>query len=263
MSEAQEKAIQLVDSVKRRAVNAIEKVWEAYYDPKDGLKLRDEQVAVANARISSYIYGLAQFTQDNCPRKHRPHEVFAAMCLYAEAKLKENHNVHNLKEALPCWATYKTNILSGMRAGLDPNNYKTEWEFRKAGMETRFSLLDATEAVTEQARSNSGTVSREDAKGLEQGDEVAKLPTKLRIEPTRKFFRATSIANSLKLLLAQLVVEADYVKAGYEEEAEAILREAREKLALLVDKRKIKDPATKLAIESEVVAERTGKRRVA
>jgi hypothetical protein len=258
MSDSQRRAIELVDIAKRRAVSTIEKVWEAYHDPKDGLKLREEQAAVAGAKVSSHIFRLAQFAQDNCPRRYRPYEVFAAMCSYAEGTLKASHNVENLKNALPCWATYKTNILNGMQAGLDANEYKTEWEFRKATMETKFSLIDTKEAVAQ----------RQFAKGPEDArigaaDEVTKLPTRLRIEPARKFFRATSIANSLKLLLAQLVVEADYVKKGYEEEAEAILREARAKLAALVDKRKIKDPATRLAIESDVVSETDGKRRVA
>jgi hypothetical protein len=262
MSEGQQRAIELVDAAKRRAVHAIEKVWEAYHDPKDGLKLREQQAAIAGARVSSYIFRLAQFAQDNSPRRtHRPHELFAAMCSYAEARLKENHNVENLKEALPCWATYKTNILSGMKGGLDPNDYQTEWEFRKAAIEARFSLIETKEAVAQ--REFAKRPADEDAELEGRGNEVTKLPTKLRIEPTRKFFRATSIASSLKLLLAQLVVEADYIKKGYEDEAEAILREAREKLAALVDKRKIKDPATKLAIEADVVGDTRGKREVA
>jgi hypothetical protein len=255
MSDSDGIAITLVDNAKRCAVNAIEKVWEAYHDPKYGLKLREEQVAVASAKISGYIYALARFAQDNCPRRHRPHELFAAMCSYAELKLKGKYSVENLKDALPCWATYKTNILSGMRAGLDPNSHKTEWEFRKAGMEVKLSLIDTKETVG--PREFSKRAPYEDPKPLERTDSVTKLPTKLRIEPTRKFFRATSIASSLKLLLAQLVVEADYIKQGYEEEAEMILREAREKLALLVDKRKIRDPATRLAVESDVVGETT------
>jgi len=244
MSEARKRAIELVDSAKRRAVSAIEQVWEAYHDPKDGLKLREQQAAVAGAKVSSYIYRLAQFAQASSPRPHRPYEVFAAMCAYAEAKLKANHNVENLKEALPCWATYKTNILSGLQAGLDPNEYKSEWEFRKASMEARLSLSGAKE-------------------GLEDGGDVTKFPTKLQIEPARKFLRATSIANSLRLLLAQLVVEADYIKKGREQEAEEIVREARDRLAALVDTRAIKDPATKLAIESDVVGDTIGNRRVA
>lgn len=229
----------MVTAAKQRAAGAIENCWKAYYDEDSGLKLREQQLATAGARASSYIYGLAQFAVEVCPKKYRPDDVFDAMCAYAEAKLKEKHDVQNLKDALPCWATYKSNIMGGLRAGLDPHEFPTEWEFRKAGMEARLSVIDTKNAVedrrlvTESPRADS---------------QVTKLPTRLHIEPVRKFMRATSIASPLKLVLAQIMVEADYVKKGKEHEAEEILNTAHEALLELVDKRRIKDDATRLAI---------------
>jgi hypothetical protein len=227
----------MVTAAKQRAAGAIENCWKAYHDEDTGLKLREQQAAVAGAKASSYIFGLAQFAAEVCPKRYRPDDVFTALCAYAEAKLKEKHDVDNLKEALPCWATFKSNIVGGMRAGLDPQEFPTEWEFRKAGMEARISVIDTRNAVADHRLVTESP-----------SDQVTKLPTHLRIEPVRKFMRSTSIASSLKLVLAQLLASADYVKKGKEAEAEAILSEASTKLLALVDKRRVKDEATRLAL---------------
>lgn len=232
----------MVTAAKQRAAGAIENCWKAYHDPESGLKLREEQLAVASSRASSYIYGLAQFAMEVCPKKYRPDEVFGAMCAYAEAKLKEKHEVNNLEDALPCWKTFKSNIMGGLRVGLDPHEFSTEWQFRKAGMEARLSVIDTKNAAEDRR------LVTESRGHEERSDPVTKLPTRLHIEPVRKFMRATSIASPLKLVLAQIMVEADYVKKGKEAEAEEILNTAHEALLELVDKRRIKDDATRLAL---------------
>lgn len=236
-----------VANAKRRCAAAGDGIWDAYHDPKDGLKLREQQVATAGARASSYIFNLAKYAVEVCPRKYRPHEVFSALCLYTEARLKEKHDVDNLADALPCWKTYKSNILGAMRDGLDPNDFPNHYELHKAGTQARLSVLTTREEASNH-RLLTESLSPESPSHQAPSDPVTQDSVKLKIEPVRRFIRSTSIASSLKLVLAQLVVEADYIKKGKEDEAEAILAEAREKLAALVDRRRVKDEATKLAL---------------
>src|SRR5690606_14490578 len=116
----------LTSQAKRRAALAIENTRKAY-----------EELEAVEQKCSSYIFGLAQFAAETCPKKKQPAELFGALCAYAEVQYKERFNVVNLKEALPVWSVYKSNILAGMRLGLNPKDYSSEWELRKATADKR------------------------------------------------------------------------------------------------------------------------------
>lgn len=207
----------LTSQAKRRAALAIENTRKAY-----------EELEAVEQKCSSYIFGLAQFAVETCPKKKQPAELFGALCAYAEAQYKERFNVVNLKEALPVWSVYKSNIMAGMRLGLNPMDYSTEWEFRKATAEKRKPTLVQSNEVTQ------GSVTR-----------LPALPMRpVRFEQAEKAVLGLMIrSSSLQQLLTRLLVEAEYVKKGKEDEAEQILTEAVTRLSTLIDQRRIKREA--------------------
>lgn len=208
----------LTSQAKRRAALAIENTRKAY-----------EELEAVEQKCSSYIFSLAQFAAETCPKKKSPAELFGALCAYAEAQYKERFNVVNLKEALPVWSVYKSNILAGMRLGLNPKDYSTEWELRKATAEKR--QLKAVEPSNEVTQ---GSVTR-----------LPALPARpIRFEQAEKAVLGLMIqSSSLQQLLTRLLVEAEYVKKGKEDEAEQILTEAVTRLSALIDQRRIKREA--------------------
>lgn len=209
----------LTSQAKRRAALAIENTRKAY-----------EELEAVEQKCSSYIFGLAQFAVEICPKKKQPAELFGALCAYAEAQYKERFNVVNLKEALPVWSVYKSNIMAGMRLGLNPQEYATEWEFRKATAEKRKPSL-----VT-------GSQSGEVTKG--SVTQLPALPMRpVRFEQAEKAVLGLMIKSSLQQILTRLLVEAEYVKKGKEDEAQRILEEAVTKLSTLIDQRRIKREA--------------------
>jgi hypothetical protein len=203
-------------------VAVIEKKLEKAYE--------DRETAYQTA--GQYIYNLAQYAAEVAPKKHEPLLVFRAMCGYAEVQFKERRGVSNLKQALPVWTVYKSNISAGFSFGLDPRDFTTEWEFRKALNEARAPSLS---------------------------HEVTKLPSDAVTKPQRMtqevatdVFRQTTISQPLQTLLARLVLEADYIRKNREEEAIAILRRALGELNELLDMRRVKDSDTRDALEKPV-----------
>src|SRR5690606_2165485 len=130
--------------------------------------------------------------------------------------------------ALPVWAVYKSNICTGFAFGLDPRDHETEWEFRKAVAERR-----APESPSH------GVTQRPSDQVTQEAAPVR--PQRTTAPVVESFVSRTTIAPPLQLLLTRLVLEADHIRKGKEDEAAAILREALERISVLLDKRRIKD----------------------
>src|SRR5262245_9436235 len=110
---------ELTATEKRRAGTAIEYTFREY--TKDG-GLRELQTKTDNAdqTCATHIYSLAQFAVKNVKGLAAATERFQEMCGYAETGYKDKHEVQNLKDVLPVWSVYKSNIVRGMKLGLSP-----------------------------------------------------------------------------------------------------------------------------------------------
>jgi hypothetical protein len=206
---------------KRRAGTAFEYTLRDY-TREGGLHDLEQKVEAATTKCSSYIFSLAQFASRQKKNIATATEHFSELCLYAETSYKTKNNVENLKDVLPVWSVYKSNILRGMRAGFDPAEYGSEGAFRNVGEPSERSSVPATTP--------------------------AKPNQTVTIETAGDLFGTTSIRSSMQMLLARLVVEAEFVRKGREKEAEQIVQKCVADLNALVDKRRIKDAATKAAL---------------
>lgn len=217
---------------KRRAGTAIEYTFREY--TKDG-GLREVQTKANEAEQScaAHIYSLAQFAVKQTKKLEEAMERFSEMCAYAETSYKEKHQVENLKDVLPVWAVYKSNIIRGMKLGLSPVDHATEGAFRTAVGE---SLRQATRDVAT-------PVARSDAN---------KQDTRLTVEDADDLLDSTNIHEGLRELVAKLMIEAEYVRKGREADAEAIIRKAVDELSELVDRRRITHKPTRTAISSHL-----------
>lgn len=211
----------LTRAAKNRAYRAIENVHLAFYE-KGGL--RDQLVAVDNAqqKISEHIFGLAVYAAKQALNPRDARELFTNMCTYAEGKYKEEHKVENLAEALPVWRVYKSNILRGVKLGLKPPEYDTEYDFRRAVMEKVRAELPATTTT---------------APAIERKPAADAGPVQL--DEIEQWLGATGVHDKLRILLAQVILSVEYIKRGSVPKVEAVLRRAVDELAPNVDHRRV------------------------
>lgn len=219
---------------RRRAGLAIENTHKEYTKP-NGLRALEQRIEEAQVKCSQHIFELAKFAfrTDGI----EPEEHFTDLCSFAEDQFKKRHKVDNVKDVLPVWAVFKSNINRGIKQGLDPNGFKTEWEFRKATMEE----------IRETNGGNAGGGESEPQTRTPRQTQGSR-PTPVNVPDVEEWVGSTTIHSSLQVLVARLVVEAEYIRKGRGKEAENILREAIGALSKLIDKRKIKDAATRAAL---------------
>lgn len=201
------------------AAKAIENVHLAYFE-KGGIRDNAAQLAGQVESASRHVFAIARYAAKAHPKSlDAAASMYIAMCDYAEQTYKEEHRVENVREALPTWATYKSNVLRGLRAGLNPLEHKSEKTFRSKTME-QISRTRTHADATQGARAGPPRVVPE--------DELVNMVS------------STAIPNTLKQLVAQVVYAAEVVNIRRIDQAEEILREAWQKLGALTDKRKIK-----------------------
>ena len=213
---------------RRLAGTAIQKTYKEYTKP-NGLRDLEKKIETETVKCSKYIFGLAKYAYENYEDAE---EAFRDMCQYAEEQFKARHNVENVKDILPVWAVYKSNINRGLKAELDPRDYDSEWEFRKATMDE--VRENGNEAYTQTRAPRTPAPDK---------------PAPVNAEQVEDWMETTTISTNLKFLVMQLVLETEYVKKGKEKEAEKILREAIGALKQIVDRKRITDDATKSALD--------------
>jgi hypothetical protein len=203
--------IKLSPVAKRKGIEAIDATY----------KLQGELTSLANTledrtvTASEHIYGLARWAMGEHRDPAQGVQLFSAICADAEATLKARLGVDNLKKALPVWSVFKSNVMRGLRLGLDVNEYKTEWQFR--------------EAVREHVNAN----------------RTEPEPKTATAEDMTEFLGSTTIAAPLQFLLTQINLEAEYVKPANVKKAQELMRTFAEDLRALIDVRRIQDDATK------------------
>lgn len=198
--------VQLTRSAKARAARAIEDVHLAYY-AKGGIRDLEDKLGEQRGAASRHIFALAIYASENAKTLEEAIAQFQALCAYAEARYKQEHGVVNLKEVLPTWAVFKSNILRGMREyGLDPIEYRSEGAFRVAMQRQQEQLAPPSPKLTQRAIDKA-------------------LSTTVTYDPVRT-------------LLSQILFECQALKRSKQKEAEVILRETMDRLSQLVDQRK-------------------------
>lgn len=205
-------------AAKMRASRAIEAVHAAYYD-KDGIRQLELVLEEKRGAAARHVYALAVFASEQEKKRADAIALFLAMCAYAEAQYKAARDVANLKDALPTWAVFKSNIMRGMREyDLDPREHRSEGAFRVAMQKAEPAERPTATVVALPAPAKAH---------LAQPDEIG------------AFLDTTAVRPALRVLLAQLIFECETLKLGNLAKAEAVLRTAMDSLAPLVDQRKV------------------------
>jgi len=127
----------LADTVKHTAEKAIlAMVREA--NRKGGYNDVRKKLEEKEAGLSSHIYALAKIASKLASSQNRGKYVpevcvayFQAMCKVAEQHLKDKAGeelgapIENVKDVLPVWPVFKSNIKRNMETGADPGLYET------------------------------------------------------------------------------------------------------------------------------------------
>lgn len=195
-----------------RALKAIEDVHLSYYE-KGGIRDTINQLEEQGRSAGRHLYSLAVFASRQTQTVEEAAELFRDLCAFAEAAYKEEQNVENLREALPTWATLKSNLLRGMtRYNLDPINYRSERQFRIA---------------TDDRADKAGHRRSREGPELKSPDEIG------------EFLQRTAVRNSLVGPVADLVFHVEAIAHGRTQEAASILKATLTKLEPLVDPDKL------------------------
>jgi hypothetical protein len=210
-------AEKLTRAAKARAAKAIESVHIAYYE-KGGIRDLEEKISGHRGAAAKHIFALAIYASENAKTRAEAIALFLGMCAYAEAQYKAEHEITNLKDpvaGLPTWAVFKSNILRGIREfELDPCEYRSEGAFRVAMQKKELAALPSP---------------------------VSALPVAARgpkAERIAKALQNTELHDTIRLLISQLIFECEVLRISKRAEAEAILKEAMDKLQPYIDARK-------------------------
>lgn len=210
-------AEKLTRAAKARASKAIESVHIAYYE-RGGIRDLEEKINSHRGAAAKHIFALAIYASENAKTRNEAIALFLGMCAYAEAQYKREHDITNLKDpvaGLPTWAVFKSNILRGVREyHLDPVEYRSEGAFRVAMQKAELAALPSPAPVVS----------------------IARTPKTKRIEQA---LSDTQLHDSLKLLVSQIIFECESLQRGKKAEAEAVLRDAMNRLQPLVDPRRV------------------------
>lgn len=207
----------LTRAAKARASKAIESVHIAYYE-KGGIRDLEEKISGHRGAAAKHIFALAIYASETAKTRKEAIALFLGMCAYAEAQYKHDHEITNLKDpvaGLPTWAVFKSNILRGIREfELDPCEYRSEGAFRVAMQKLELAALPApSQPIPIHSRT----------------------PKAKRIE---KALENTELHDTIKMLISQIVYECESLKTNRKHDAEAVLRDAMERLQPMVDSRK-------------------------
>jgi len=197
---------ELSGAQQRLAARAIEDVHLAYYE-KGGLRETIQQVETQAEGVSGHIYKLAVHAAKNSSSIAAGAQLFAVLCEHAERQYKADHEIDNIKDQLPVWAVFKSNILGAMRAGLSPLDHRNEHALRNANKATR------------------------PVAALERGAPTA-------VKALASFLATTAVHSSLRKLAARTVHSLESIKSSERRQAASVLREANRKLAPLADRRR-------------------------
>lgn len=211
----------LTGAQKRIADRAIEDMHLAYYE-KGGLRDAIEHAKKKSEGVSAHIYKLATYAAKNTPDLGAALDLFGRLCKRAEATYKEVHKVENVKDAIPVWAVFKSNIGGAMRDGLSPLGYKNEHALRDA----RDALQQQTPVIAHK-RGTPALADNSSRAAAAGPDEI------------EQFLAQSGVHDSLRTIASITVLNLEYVKPSKRDEAAVIMKTANDQLAQLADRRKM------------------------
>lgn len=147
--------------------------------------------------LAGHIYGLAKKASDlgrgKLGKDSATEEWFLAICRVAETHLKAvsaeefGHAIENVKEVLPCWPVFKSEIKRAIRANLDPKTFETYSALKKARVEK-----ESQRAAHHNEAQNAGT-----GEGGEAGTTTAQAGS----APTMQSGGAVKVTPALEAVL--------------------------------------------------------------
>jgi hypothetical protein len=208
--------------LKASAVRAITQFDEDYHAEGGAAELEQQLVEVRDS-LAGRIYRLALAARKQAKNLEQTQVLFKDACAFAETRFKQQHDIVNVSQRIPAWAQFKSRILRAMRHGLDPNKFKSERMLR--------------EALSERLSSDS-TAPAPAPQGPQGPEQVA------------SWLESTGVHSTMRMTLSRLVVAAEYIRPTSRKKAEAILAGAAKELSKLVDQRKIREDATREALDA-------------
>lgn len=151
--------VELNDPVRKSAIRIIEAMFDAY-TKRGGVAEMEQKLRAAtegSKGLAAGIYDLSQTAYrlgQGSPRMVKAY--FQAICRDGESAFKEKHQIENLKDVLPCWIVYKSEIIRAVDTGIKLTDFDTygamkvaRVEKSKADRETAASTADGRGARAE------------------------------------------------------------------------------------------------------------------
>lgn len=201
-----------------RAWRTIDDIHRAYVERGGVRELKEKLDAKLNI-ASHKIFMLASWAEGETSSLDEALRLFLFACERAEKRYKEEYKVDNLKHALPTWAVFKSNIKRGMEDfKLRPSDYRSEGAFR----------IEMQKRIQEQQRALPSPAAP--IKNPKRSPKVKRIEEAL---------ASTQLHDTIRLLVSQIIFECESLKRNSRSDAEAVLRDAMNRLQPLVDPRKV------------------------
>jgi hypothetical protein len=118
-------SVKIAEPQQKLAFKAIDAMISAY-----------EPIAARLLKIAEPMYKLAVLAAQlgkSVPEYTQAY--FKELCKHSEAHAKEAHAVDNLKDLLPCWSVFKSEINRAIEGGLDPKDFNSYSALKAARVE--------------------------------------------------------------------------------------------------------------------------------
>jgi len=142
-------SVTIADTLKHTAAKTMETMFRAYH-AKGGVAEMEAKLEQKRSGLAQGIFELAVTAARLGDKKLSWTEAyFKAICKAAETEFKETHaDVENIKEALPCWPVFKSEILRAINDGLSPADFDNYGALKSARMEQSRASRESTEMRT-------------------------------------------------------------------------------------------------------------------
>lgn len=206
-------------ALKAAAWKAIKAMYDDYHGP-GGLRAKEEELHAAADKSSERLMNLAHMAAKLSKNRGVQIGQYRLATELAEERLKQAHEITNLKDperGLKSWAVQKSNILRGMKMGVNVLDYRSEYEYRKAVLDKVQAQLLPPAKVPAIGHLSDGTLSPADLQAV---------------------FAGTGVYHSFVAPLAAITRDAERVKRGknVQRVEELLQRFAEELSSILSDK---------------------------
>jgi len=114
-------SVKIADTVVHTAEKAIDRMYAGW-----------QPIAAKMEGLAKHIYSLAVLAGQLGKNTEYTKAYFKEICKAAESHLKEVTEMDNLKDALPCWAVFKSEINRALDGNLMPTDFDTYTALKSA-----------------------------------------------------------------------------------------------------------------------------------